>query len=206
MTSIIGLTGGIGSGKSSASQFFAELGIEIVDADVVARQVVEPGSPALLAIKEKFGPSILLSNHHLDRKRLRELTFSNHENKSWLNQLLHPLIRERILSQLKACKGPYALLEAPLLLENNLQQYTDAVIVVDLPERTQLQRACERDNSQTKQIKAIMAAQLSRSERLSHAHFVLDNSSDLSRLKSQVDKIHHQILAKVANKTLQRLE
>ncbi|RJG50047.1 dephospho-CoA kinase [Motilimonas pumila] len=204
MTHIIGLTGGIGSGKSSASRFFSDLGIEIVDADVVAREVVEPGSPALMAIEEKFGPSILQQNNHLDRKRLRELTFSNQANKSWLNQLLHPLIRERILSQLKACKGPYALLEAPLLLENNLQQYTDAVIVVDLPEQAQLQRACERDNSQAKQIRAIMNAQISRPERLTRAQFVLDNSSDLSWLKSQVNKIHHQLLVKVANKTLQQ--
>ena len=193
---ILGLTGGIGAGKSAASTIFKSLGVHVVDADVVAREVVQPGSEtgALAQITAQFGREILLPNGQLDRAALRQRIFANPSDKQWLNQLLHPLIRQAILAQLNASNGAYAILEAPLLIENNLMPYINKLAVVDVPEALQLTRAMQRDNNSAEQIKAIMAAQISREQRLKQADFVLDNSSTTLALQKQVSLLHQRLL------------
>lgn len=176
MSLIIGLTGGIGSGKSTVSLYFKKLNIEVVDADVVARLVVEKGQPALSEISDYFGGDILV-NGELNRSKLRKIIFADETKKAWLNKLLHPIIREQMLSMLAKAKGDYVLLEAPLLFENKLEVYCDYVIAVDIDERAQVLRTASRDSCSTEQIKAIISSQISREQRLQKADFVIDNSS-----------------------------
>lgn len=176
MSLIIGLTGGIGSGKSTVSQYFKKLNIEIVDADVVARQVVKKGQPALSEISHYFGSDIL-QHGELNRSKLREIIFADDTKKAWLNELLHPIIRQKMLSMLANAKGDYVLLEAPLLFENKLEVYCDYVVAVDIDERTQIKRTTSRDSCSTEQIKAIIGSQISRQQRLEKADFVINNST-----------------------------
>jgi dephospho-CoA kinase len=193
---IVGLTGGIGCGKTTVSQFFTALGVESVDADIVAREVVQQGSDALTKITERFGPSILLADGSLDRRQLRSIIFHNETEKHWLNHLLHPLIRQQLMAQLQQCQSPYALLIAPLLLENNLTTLVHRVLVIDVPESIQLQRSMQRDNADAEQIKAIMNSQISRQARLAQANDVIDNSSNnLDSVKEQVEKLHQYYLS-----------
>lgn len=191
---VVGLTGGIGCGKTTVTALFAKLGIQHVDADIVAREVVMPGTPCLQAITQYFGDDILLSGGELDRAKLRQHIFTDAASKTWLEQLLHPAIRQQILSQIQALTSPYALLVAPLLLENKLNRYVQRVLVIDLPESMQLQRAMARDNADEQQIKAIMAAQLSRSERLKQADDIITNDSTPADLAPQVAALHQQYL------------
>lgn len=191
---IVGLTGGIGCGKTTVTALFASLGVQYVDADIVARQVVMPGMPALAAISSYFGAEILQSNGELNRTSLRQRVFSNAAEKIWLEQLLHPAIRQELLTQLAALTSPYALLVAPLLLENKLNQYVQRVLAIDLPERLQLQRAMARDNANEQQIKAIMAAQISRPERLKLADDVIKNDSNIADLIPRVAALHQHYL------------
>lgn len=193
----VGLTGGIGSGKSAAADHFAELGIDIVDADVVAREVVMPGEPALAAIVKRYGPAITNPDHSLNRRRLREIIFQDGREKAWLEGLLHPVIRTRISEQLNLAQSPYRLLVSPLLLETRQHQLTDRVIVIDCPEQLQIQRARERDEASEEQIKAIMATQMQRQERLSHADDILYNHGDLADLHRQIEHLHNQYLAQL---------
>ncbi|MDO6524216.1 dephospho-CoA kinase [Motilimonas sp. 1_MG-2023] len=194
---ILGLTGGIGSGKSAASGVFKTLGVPVVDADVVAREVVMPtsGSGALAQITMHFDQDILLPDGQLDRVKLRKKIFADATEKQWLNNLLHPLIRQSLLSQLHSCQGDYAILEAPLLIENDLLSYIDKLVVVDVPEDIQLKRAMVRDHNSKAQIESIMAAQVSRAQRLKVADYVLDNSADLNALAQQVKALHQVILS-----------
>ncbi|MCE0555735.1 dephospho-CoA kinase [Motilimonas sp. E26] len=194
---ILGLTGGIGSGKSAASGVFKTLGVPVVDADVVAREVVMPtsGSGALSQIAAHFGQHILLPDGQLNRAKLREKVFADVTEKQWLNNLLHPLIRQSLLSQLQACQGEYAILEAPLLIENDLLSYIDKLVIVDVPEDVQLKRAMARDNNSKAQIESIMAAQVSRAQRLKLADYVLDNSAEVNALAQQVKDLHQVILS-----------
>ncbi|MCT8127273.1 dephospho-CoA kinase [Alishewanella sp. BS5-314] len=191
---LIGLTGGIGSGKSTVAEAFRELGADYVDADQVARQVVAPGSACLQRIVEHFGPQILNSDASLNRPLLRQLIFSDAAEKLWLEQLLHPAIREQLFQQLKQLTTPYALLVAPLLLENQLDQFTDRVLVVDISEQTQLSRTMTRDQNSAEQVKAIMASQLSRSARLARADDLLDNNGNLAQLIEQIQHLHEKYL------------
>ncbi|BFM06244.1 dephospho-CoA kinase [Halioxenophilus aromaticivorans] len=191
---IVGLTGGIGSGKSAAAARFTEHGIAAIDADVAAREVVEPGQPALAAIAERFGPDVLLANGELNRAKLREIIFNNAEHKTWLESLLHPLIRQRIADFLQAATSPYALLVSPLLVESNQKEMVDNVVVVDVPEAIQLERTMARDGNTEQLVRNIMAAQATREQRSAAANFVIDNSADLASLYLQVDDIHRQLL------------
>jgi len=186
---VIGLTGGIGSGKSAASDFLSTKGIDIIDADIVAREVVAPGSECLLAIKSRFGDEVMMADGGLDRKALRDIVFSDEQQKQWLNQLLHPAIRTRILQQLEASRSAYVVLAAPLLLENGLDQYCDRVLVIDIPESLQVARTVKRDNSEPQQVEAIMAAQLNRSQRLQKADDVVVNDGDLDNLHQQLNQL-----------------
>ena len=198
MTYVVGLTGGIGSGKSTIAELFAELGVPIIDADLVARQVVEKGSPLLAEIVAHFGPEILLEDGALDRAALREKVFNHESEKQWLNQLLHPAIRHEMLRQLAAQRMPYCIFMVPLLIENKLTALCQRILVVDVSEQTQMTRASQRDNNQLALIKNIMQSQVSRSERLQHADDVINNDADLSeslpQLKQKVLDLHHHYL------------
>ena len=195
MTYVVGLTGGIGSGKSTIAGLFAELGVPIVDADLVARQVVEKGSPLLAEIAAHFGPEILLKDGTLNRAALREKIFANEMQKHWLNQLLHPAIRHEMLRQLAAQQAPYCIFMVPLLIENNLTALCQRILVIDVLEHTQVERAGQRDNNQVEQIKRIMQSQVSRQERLKYADDVINNNEDLiaglPQLKQKVLDLHH---------------
>jgi len=195
MSMIIGLTGGIGSGKSAVSGFFKKLGVSVVDADIVAREVVQKGQPALTQISDHFGEDILLDGE-LNRAKLRDVIFSDEQEKVWLNSLLHPLIRERMLAQLMLATGDYVILEAPLLFENSLQGYCDQIVVVDIDETVQITRASARDNRSHKQIKAIIDSQIGRLQRLEKANFVIDNTViTLQQLESAVIALDKQLRA-----------
>lgn len=196
MSYVVGLTGGIGSGKSTVANLFAELGADIVDADVIAREVVAPGEPALAAIAAHFGPRVITAGGELDRRALRGRVFAHPQDKDWLNALLHPLIRERMVAACAASTSPYCLLVVPLLVENNLTGLCDRVLVVDVSPKAQLERTVRRDNSNEAQIRAIMAAQASREQRLAAADDVIDNNSpDLAGLQQAVARLHRHYLA-----------
>ena len=191
---VVGLTGGIGSGKSAATALFEKHKIDIIDADQVARDVVEIGSEGLAKIAEHFGNDILLESGALNRAALREQVFNNESEKKWLNSLLHPLIRQQMLSLIAVSNSPYCILSVPLLVENKLTVMCDKVVVVDCPEAMQLSRAMQRDGSTEQTIKNIVASQADRDKRLAAADFVLDNSSSLAHLAQQVDELHQKLL------------
>lgn len=191
---ILGLTGGIGSGKSAAAERFAELGVHVVDADQVARSVVEPGSAALAQIVDRFGVPILASSGELNRAALRERIFTSVEDRHWLERLLHPLIRQEIWASLSRAESPYAVLVSPLLVESRQHEQVDRVLVVDVPEDLQLQRVLARDQVSEDQVRAILAAQARREDRLRHANDVLVNDRDLAWLRQEVDRLHDRYL------------
>ncbi len=191
---VIGLTGGIGSGKSTVAELFAERGIEIVDADLIAREVVLPGTAALGQIASHFGSSILAASGELDRAALRKRVFADTSARLWLEGLLHPLIHDRIVQRIDACQSPYCILASPLLLETSQHQLVNRVLVVDVDETSQLQRTLQRDGSDEATIRGIIAAQMARQDRLRQADDVLDNSGDRSKLDTNVDKLHTRYL------------
>jgi dephospho-CoA kinase len=188
---ILGLTGGIGSGKSAAAQCFVDLGVHLVDADNAARWVVEPGRPALAQIAEHFGPSVLQADGTLNRSALRELIFKDPLQRVWLESLLHPLIREEIRQYLARAESAYTILVSPLLLETSQHQMVQRVLVIDVPESVQIQRTVLRDKTNEEQVRAILKAQASRDERLSRADDVIVNDRDPAWLKSEVERLHH---------------
>jgi len=190
---IVGITGGIGSGKNAVTDRLQHLGITVIDADVVAREVVAKGQPALDKISEHFGSHIITKAGELDRSALRKIIFSDNTAKIWLEQLLHPIIRESIKQQLHNAKSSYAVLSSPLLLETDQHELVETVVVVDAAEELQLARTVKRDSSSEEQIKAIMAAQLPRLDRLKKADIVIDNNSDLENLENQVIKLHTEL-------------
>ncbi|WP_421215427.1 dephospho-CoA kinase [Aeromonas jandaei] len=193
---VVAITGGIGSGKTTIANQFAELGIDVVDADVIAREVVESGTPALAAIADHFGPDVITPDCQLDRRRLREQVFSNPSAKAWLNALLHPLIRSEMQRQCAAARSPYCLLVVPLLVENKLTGLANRVLVVDVDEATQIERTCRRDGVTAEQAKAIIAAQASRSERLAAADDVIENGNGSEMaIKTRILTLHETYLA-----------
>jgi dephospho-CoA kinase len=194
MTLVVGITGGIGSGKSAVTRRFAEHGITVVDADLVSRIIVEPGRAALTAIVEHFGADILQADGTLDRAAVRRRVFADEEERRWLERLTHPLIGQEIVAQLRASRSPYTILSSPLLLDTSQKALVDCVVVVDAPEELQLQRTVARDNNDEAQVKRIMAAQINRSDRLELADIVIDNSGSLEDLELQVDELHKEFL------------
>ncbi len=192
---IIGLTGGIGSGKSTVAEAFRQLGIETVDADQASRAVVEPGMPALLAIAEQFGSQIIQADGSLDRAALRQIIFADPDQKLWLESLLHPLIRDWIIRRLEAATSPYVILESPLLFETDQHQLVDTTVLVDLPVELQIERACARDGNQADQIQRIIDAQMPREEKLSRADIVLDNGQPLDSLATRVSAVHQTLIS-----------
>lgn len=196
---IVGLTGGIGSGKSEACRRFIARGITVVDADIVAREVVEPGMPALEEIRTHFGDGILLpatenQQRTLNRSKLRELIFTNPHEKEWLEKLIHPLVNKQIREQLENAPGPYTILASPLLLETQQYRLVDRILVVDASEQLQIERASSRDTSNEVQIKAIMQTQLSRQERCAKANDIIQNHGSLIELDEQIENLHQLYL------------
>lgn len=188
---IVGLTGGIGSGKSTVARAFGSLGIGWVDADDVAREVVMPGEPALAAISEHFGHDVLHADGTLNRAALRSIVFDNPAERKWLESVTHPRVRERILVHLERLQrqSPYVLLVSPLLFESGQDKLVDRTVVVDVPVELQLSRTRARDDVSEAQVHAILAAQLPREERLTKANDVIDNSGDHASMMQQVTQL-----------------
>ncbi len=192
---VIGLTGGIGSGKTAATDRFKSHGITIVDADIVSRQIVEPGTLALTKIQEHFGDHVITSDGQLDRRALREIVFSHPEERKWLESLTHPLIGQEIFRQLQASQSPYTLLVSPLLFESGQSRMTNRVVLVDAPVEAQISRTIQRDNTTEAGARAIVEAQMPREQRLSKADDIIVNDQNLEHLYAQVDRLHEQYLA-----------
>ena len=194
MALIVGITGGIGSGKSAVTQRFEQHGVTVVDADLVARVIVQPGRQALAEIARHFGQEIILADGTLDRAALRQRVFADDNERHWLEQLTHPLIGQEILDQISAATSPYTILSSPLLLETSQKNVVDCVVVVDVPEEIQLQRTVQRDDNDEAQVRRIMAAQMPRDDRLAQADIVIDNSRSLAALDSLVEELHKEFL------------
>ena len=191
---VVGVTGGIGSGKTAATDRFQALGITVVDADLASRIVVEPGRPALKAIEEHFGSGVINPDGSLDRRALRDIVFSNPDERKWLERLTHPLIAEEILRQIQASTSPYTILASPLLLESGQSRMAQRVLVIDVPEAIQIARTSSRDNTPPDSVKAIIAAQMPRNERLAKADDVIVNDDSLEALHKAVDQLHQTYL------------
>lgn len=192
---VIGLTGGIGSGKSEVTRRFSNFGITIVDADEIAREVVAPGQTALTEIAVHFGGDILTGAGELDRSKLRDIIFTDLSAKQWLENLLHPLINQIIRTRLTQAQSAYVILASPLLLETQQHKLVDRILVIDTSEALQLARASQRDNTRTAQIKAIILSQMARADRLARADDVIHNLGDLSDLDVQVNQLHQHYLS-----------
>jgi dephospho-CoA kinase len=191
---VVGVTGGIGSGKTAATNHFQTLGIDIVDADLASRVVVEPGTKALQDIAEHFGPQILEADGTLDRAALRRIIFEQPPAKQWLEQLLHPLIGQEIQRQLQSAASPYAILVSPLLVEAGQNHFCNRILVVDVPEDVQLHRTVTRDNNEPEQVRRIIASQASRKQRLEQADDVIENTGSLEQLHAAVARMHDRYL------------
>jgi dephospho-CoA kinase len=190
----IGLTGGIASGKSAVADAFARRGVAIVDTDVIAREVVEPGRPALAAVVAAFGADVLGADGRLDRRALRRLVFADPALRRRLEAILHPAIRAEMQRQAAAAAGPYVVIAIPLLVENRLQQQVDRVLVVDCPPDVQLGRLLARDSETPDGARAILAAQATRDERLAVADDVVANDGSLDDLDARVGALHRRYL------------
>lgn len=182
----IGLTGGIASGKSTVAQLFAELGVPIIDTDVIAREVVEPGEPALEEIRERFGEQVVDAAGSLDRRALRRRIFEDADARRDLEAILHPRIGSETLRQAEAAGGPYQLIVVPLLLGSPLTAFVDRVLVVDCDEQAQIERLLARDAETVEQARRMLAAQSGRDERLRIADDVIDNGGSLAQTRAQV--------------------
>jgi len=191
---ILGITGGIGSGKTAATDYLHSLGITIVDADVVSREIVAPGQPALTAIHQYFGDEVLLESGQLNRPWLRQRVFSDPEQRLALEAITHPAIREGLRQQLQAATSPYAVLASPLLSESGQVNFVQRTLLIDVSEATQMLRASQRDGVSAEQIKAIMQAQWSRGQRLARADDIVSNEGSVADLQRQLDTLHQQYL------------
>ena len=190
----IGLTGGIASGKSTAAERFIELGVPVIDADAAARAVVEPGTPGLAQVIERFGSGILAGTGELDRRALRDLIFSDPDARRDLEAILHPLIRADMDRSAAATDGPYVVMAIPLLVEGASRDRVDRILVVDVDEDVQLERVMERDHCSLEKARAILAAQAHRAARLAAADDVLSNTGTVTDLRQAVDRLHERYL------------
>jgi len=190
----IGLTGGIASGKSIVARMFAEQGVPVIDTDIVARQVVEPGQPGLDAVIDRFGTDLLTRDGHLDRRRLRNLVFDDADQRHALEVIMHPLIRARTIELADQAGGPYQMLVVPLLVETGFSDLIDRVLVIDCPENLQRTRLLARDDETPERVNQILAAQAGRQERLAVADDVVDNTGSLEQTRARVAELHAQYL------------
>ena len=198
---VVGLTGGIGSGKTAVSDRFKQLGIDVVDADIASRTVVALGSPALASITNRFGEGILLADHTLNRAALRTKIFIRAEDKQWLESLLHPLIAAEIRKGINSAQSPYVVFVSPLLVESSQKDLCDRLLIVDVPEEVQLQRTMQRDNNDKEQVKRIIASQTSRQQSLQQADDIIENTGSIQELQRKVEALHQNYLqqAKMKN-------
>ena len=190
----IGLTGGIGSGKSTAAEQFLKLGAPVIDADVIAREIVEPEKPAFEAVIAAFGDQVVGEDGRLDRKALRNIVFADPEQKSRLESILHPQIHTEILHQLEQTAYPYCVVVIPLLAESKRNYPLDRILVVDLPEKLQIARTSTRDKESAKHVEQIIQSQASRQQRLSIADDVIENSGTPATLLKNIDALHQKYL------------
>ena len=190
---VVGLTGGIGSGKSAVTKIFEGLGVKVVDADVASRQPVMKGEPALKKIAEKFGANILTSEGELDRRKLREIIFNDNSAKDWLENLLHPLIHQILIDDLTSASSSYAILVSPLLFETNQKDLCSKTIVVDTSEDRQIDRTSKRDNVEPNQVKLIIDSQIDRKSRNELADIIILNDGSLQELEEKVKKFHEDL-------------
>lgn len=195
MRLIVGLTGGIGSGKSAASAWFEQQGIGVVDADVVAREVVQVGSPVLQQLVASFGDWVLLKNGELNRRALREYVFANDEARNTLNQITHPAIRAAIVEQLEQASSPYVILVSPLLFESQQHELTSRTLLIDASIELQIQRASMRDEQSLEQIQNIITAQMPREQKQQRADDIVLNDGELEYLYAQLRPLHLNYLA-----------
>lgn len=191
----IGLTGGIGSGKSTITTLFSQFNIPIIDADIIAHQLVEPGKPALSLLQQAFGDDIINQDNSLNRTHLREIIYSDKDKKVQLESILHPLIFQKMQSECDQQNSPYTILSIPLLIETKMTSFVDRILVVDCTKEIQIERVKQRDQLSTKRILSIISSQVSRETRLSFADDVIDNSHSTSQLVDQVKNLHHQYLS-----------
>ena len=198
---IVGLTGGIASGKSIVGAMFVKLGAALVDTDALARDVVAPGEPGLAAVSAAFGPAVLLASGELDRPALRSLVFADEAKRLTLESILHPLIRSRTRQKLAELRTPYALVAVPLLVETSFSELVDRILVVDCPEATQLERLLRRDAIPRTEALAMLRAQVDRATRLKAAHDVIDNNGTPEATRRQVELLHHRYLELAAQHT-----
>ncbi len=195
----VGVTGGIGSGKTALTDWLTEKGITVVDADLAARVVVAPGQPALAEIIAAFGDEYLLPDGQLNRAALRKLVFEDADKRKALEAMTHSRIREELIRQLAAADSAYVVLSSPLLLESGQSELIDVSVVVDAPEATQIARTMERDGNDQALVEGIMAVQLDRETRKSRADIVIDNSASLTELHEQATILHQTLLARATN-------
>ena len=196
----IGLTGGIGCGKTTVTQLFEKRNVPVIDADVISHSIVQPGQPALLLLQQTFGDPVLLPNGALNREYLRELVFKNPSKKKALEAIMHPIIYKAMFHALEKFDYPYGILSIPLLLETNHHEKVDRILVIDCPEAVQIKRVKARDQLSDSMIDSIMNSQCSRSFRLSHADDILINDGPLTGIDSKVQKLHDDYLKMSAGK------
>ena len=191
----IGLTGGIGSGKSTVTKYFSRLGVPIIDADEISHELIKPNSPLYKKIIKYFGNEILSKNKQIVRKKLRGLVFSNKNKRLWLENLIHPCIRKQINNNIKLLKTPYCIVTVPLLFETKFPPKIDRVLVIDCPKNMQIHRVCKRNQCSINHAKAIIDAQINRKERLLHANDIIYNTKSLLELKKMVKRMHEHYLS-----------
>jgi len=191
----VGLTGGIAAGKTTLSNLFAELGVPVIDTDIISRKLLEPGEPGYDQVCDHFGDNIMGTDNKIDRAKLREIVFSNPDEKTWLETMLHPLIYRRSHDAiLEHAMADYVLLVVPLLFETNFQSLVDRILVIDCPPELQLERLVQRDHIDESLARKMLAQQLSNAERLVRAHDIVDNSDNANGLESQVEALHQRYL------------
>jgi dephospho-CoA kinase len=186
----IGLTGGIGSGKSAACKIFSELGVPVIDADDIAHSLVEPGMPAFKEITKIFGNEVIASDGSLDRKIIRDKVFANEIDRKRLESILHPVVYEEIAVRVKNINSKYCIISIPLLLETDASKTVDRILVIDVPRELQLERAVNRDKTNKSDINAIIDSQMSRKDRLSAADDIVDNKDNINDLRKRICDLH----------------
>lgn len=189
---IVGVTGGIASGKSTVTSSFARLGVPVIDTDELAREVVQPGTPAIKAIQAQFGSSVIHGDGHLDRAAMREIIFADATARAALEAIVHPAIRALAETRVQSLEQPYALLVVPLLIEKGWDEFVDRILVVDVAEETQKQRLMQRDGLNCKQVEAILQSQSDRSTRLAKADDVINNEGNPDSLNQTVASLHQR--------------
>lgn len=191
----VGLTGGIASGKSTVADMFRDLGVPIIDTDVIARDVVAPGQPALVEIRERFGANVIDEDGRLDRRALRAIVFANEDQRRDLESILHPRIRQEARNQVAQTSGPYHIIVVPLLVESPMRSDMDRILLVDCPEEIQLSRLLQRDAESAPQAQRMIDAQATRAERQAIANDIVSNGDDLTSTREQVESLHTRYLA-----------